>query len=436
MSVRLVMAALGVVLAGAALAADKVAPGDWPQWRGPNRDGKSTEKGLLQVWPKDGPPKLWTAEGLGVGFGTPSVAAGKIFGMGSRGNKDGVWAINEADGKELWFTPLDDNRNPNQMIGSGCAPTYADGKLYVVTNKNGVVAKLDATTGKVDWQKSYVKDFGAGTPSWGFNDSVLIDGDKVICAPCGKKGAVAALKVQDGSVIWATTEKPGGGAGYSSPVKAVVDGVPMYVVLLGKGTGVVGVHADTGKLLWNYAKVTSGVAAIPTVIVQGNSVWCSCGYPDGGSGLVKLTAKGKGEFTAEEVVYYSSKELQNQHGGMILLDGYVYFGNRHGQGHPACVDLKTGDVMWKEKQGAAGGGGSAAITFADGRLYYRYQNGVMVLMEPNPKGMKVVSSFKLPPPNDPKKYSQSWPHPVIANGKLYIRDQNLLHCFNVKGKSI
>ena len=433
MSLRALTLCFVILIAGSALAAEKPGPNDWPQWRGPNGDGKSLETGLLQSWPKDGPAKLWSAKDLGLGFGTPSVAVGKIFGMGTREGKDGVWALKEADGSELWFTPLDAPRNTNQNNGPSSTPTYYDGKLYVV-GSTGTIARLDAGTGTIDWRKSF-KEFGAGVPSWGFTQSVLIDGDKVICAPCGNKGAVVALKPASGEVIWATETNPGGAAGYSTPMKATVGGIPMYVVLLGKGTGVVGVHAETGKLLWNYAKVANGVANIPTVIVKDNLIWCSSGYRDGGSALIKLTVTGD-KVSAEEVVYYSADELQNHHGNMILVGDYVYLGKAHVQGHPACVEMKTGEIKWKEKGGAAGGSGSAAVSFADNRLYFRYENGMMVLIEPDPNGLKVMSSFKLPPPNIPKgDAAKSWAHPAIANGKLYIRDQNVLYCYNVKAST-
>jgi outer membrane protein assembly factor BamB len=436
MSSRVLTLGVALFCSGIALAADKVGPNDWPQWLGQHRDGKSPETGLMPSWPKGGPSVAWTAKGLGTGFSTPSVAAGKVFGMGTRDGKDGVWALDEASGKELWFTPLDPTRNANQNNGATGTPTYADGKLYAVTNHNGVLAKLDANTGKVEWTKSYVKDFGAGVPLWGFSDSVLVDGDKVICCPSGSKGAVAALKAGTGDVIWAAElgkiDTGRGGAGYASPMKVVVGGVPMYVAVLDSANGIVGLHAATGKLLWKYAKnAFGGVAQIPTPIIAGDHIWVSTAY-GGGSALLQVVPEGKDKASVKEIKAYT-KDPMNHHGGMVLLDGYVYFGHGQNNGVPVCVNFKTGDVAWHADREPQGARGSAAYSFADGMLYVRYENRLMTLVKPSPKEEenKVVSSFMLPEPND-KKYNQSWPHPVIANGKMYIRDQNMLYCYDIK----
>ena len=448
MSVRVLTLAVCTLFAGTAFAADKPGPNDWPQWRGQNRDGKSPETGLLKSWPKDGPAKLWTAKNLGLGFGNPSVAASKIFGMGTREGKDGVWALNEADGKELWFTPIDATRNANPNVGSGSTPAYADGKVYAVSNNNGVVAKLDAATGEIEWKKSYKDDFGAGTGAWGFNDSVLVDGDVVICTPSGSKGAIAALKTASGEVAWATQlgkvntgGGPEGGAGYCSPIKATIAGVTMYIVILDRPNGIVGVNVKTGAKIWSYTKTAlGGTAQIPTPIVVDDKVWFSTAYDEkvatAGAALLQLVPDGKDKFTVKEIRTYKKPELTNHHGGMILVDGYVYLGHGQNNGIPACVDMKTGELMWKADKYPAGAGASAAYSYGDGMLYIRYQNRLMTLVKPSPReeDNKIVSSFMLPEPND-KRYSQSWPHPVIANGKLYIRDQNVLYCYNVKAST-
>ncbi|MBP3957048.1 PQQ-like beta-propeller repeat protein [Gemmata sp. G18] len=423
------------VLLGAAAAT--VAPAaDWPGFRGPNRDGLCTETGLLKKWPDGGPKQVWTAKDLGLGWGTPSVAEGRIFGIGTRDGKDGVWALKEADGTELWFTPFADPATglARQTNGPASTPTYDKGKLFAVS-ANGTLSCLDATKGTVLWKTNYVADFGGKVPTWAYTDSVLIDGDKVICIPGGTKGAVAALKIENGDVVWKTEVNPvGGGFGYSSPVKATIDGVPMYIALLGQSSGVVGVHAETGKLLWQYKNTPAagGVAQIPIPIVKGDKVWVSCSY-GGGAALLQIVPKGQGAFEAKELKAYKKPQLNNHHGGMVLVGDYIYFGHDQNGGKPVCVDFKTGDIKWGPENAPAGGRGSAAVLFADGRLYFRYENGVMVLIEPSPEELKVVSSFKLPEANV-KTHSQSWPHPVIVNGKLYIRDQNVMYCYDVKEK--
>ncbi|OWK40237.1 putative polyvinylalcohol dehydrogenase [Fimbriiglobus ruber] len=421
------------MLAAALLITSTAVAADWPGFGGPNRDGICTEKGLLKQWPKDGPPLLWTAKNLGTGWGTPSIAVGTIFGIGTRDGKDGVWALKEADGSELWFTPF---ANPAKLLqqtnGPASTPTYHDGKVYAVST-NGTLSCLDAAAGKPVWKKSYVTDFGGKVPAWGYTDSVLVDGDKVICTPGGTKGAIAALKAATGDVVWKTEVNPvGNGNGYSSPLKATILGVPMYVAVLGQSSGLVGVHADTGKLLWQYKKTPAagGVAQIPIPIVHGDHVWVSTSY-GGGAALLQIVQAGKDEFEVKEIKAYKKPELNNHHGGMVLVGDHIYFGHNQNGGDPVCVDFKTGEIAWGPEKPPAGGQKSAAVLYADGRLYFRYENGVMVLIDPSPKELKVVSSFKLPPP-DIKSYPQSWPHPVIANGKLYIRDQNVMYCYDVR----
>ena len=424
MSTRIPLLVAGLLFACTATAAD------WPQWRGPDRTAISSETGLLKAWPKDGPPRTWTVSGLGDGHGAPTIADGKIFGMGTRGGKDGIWALKESDGSELWFTPFDDPRKTNQNNGPSGSTTFADGKLYTVSS-NGKLACFSAANGKKVWGVDYVADFGGRVPSWGFTDSPLIDGEKLICVPTSAKAAVAALNKDSGKVIWKTeiAGGPGNGAGYASPIKATLGEVPMYITLLGKSGGVVAVHADTGKLLWQYARIANGTADIPTVIVKDDLVWCSSGYGDGGSALLKMTAEGKDRVSVKELKYYD-QSLQNHHGGMVLVGDYVYFGANHGQGYPACVEFKTGEKKYKMSKPIGGGGGSAAVAFADGMLYYRYQNGQVVLLNatPDEDEVKVAGSFKVP---DQSRAAQ-WAHPVIANGMLYIRDQEKLHCYNVK----
>ncbi len=424
------LASLACLLLASIASAAEPKPFDWPQWRGPDRTGVSKETGLLKSWPKDGPPKLWTVTGCGEGFSSIAISGGVIYGTGLKDGKEVAWALNEADGKELWSTPFADNGQPGgPSKGPNSTPTVQDGRVYLLSSA-GFLACLDAKTGKEIWHVDYKKDLGGKMMSgWGYSESVLIDGDKLICTPGGDKAAVVALKAATGEVIWKSEISKAGGAGYASPIKATINKVPMYITLLGKSGGFVAVHADTGKLLWQYNKVANGTANIPTAIVKGDLVWCSTGYGDGGAALLKVKAEGD-TATVEEIKRYSSGELQNHHGGMVLVGDYVYFGSAHNQGHPACVEFKTGEIMWKENRGAEGGNGSAAVVCADGMLYYRYQNAVVVLMEANSEGQKVAGSFKIPEPSG----KASWQHPVVANGKLYLRDQDKLHCFDVKAK--
>jgi outer membrane protein assembly factor BamB len=424
---RLLLLAVGLLCACTAQA------NDWPEFRGPNRDGICTETGLLQAWPAGGPPLLWTAKNLGLGFGAPSIADGKIFGMGTRDGKDGTWALKETDGSELWFTAFDEPRKTNQNNGPSGTPTFHEGKVYSVSS-NGKLVCLDAAKGTVLWQVDYLKDFGGKVPAWGYTESVLIDGDKLICTPGSNDATVVALNKDTGKVIWKSKlGAVGGGQGYSSPVKATVGGFSMYVVLLGQSGGLVGVNPENGKELWRYTKsALGGVAQIPLPIIKGDLVWFSTSY-SGGAALLQLTPESSDKINVKELKTYKKPELNNHHGGMVLVGDYIYFGHDQNQGYPVCVELKTGEIKWgpeKKNSLVAGGAGSAAVLYADNRLYFRYQNGMMVLINPSPEGLKMVSAFKLPDPSG----KESWAHPVIANGKMYIRDQDKLFCFNVKAK--
>ena len=417
-------------------AADAPGPNDWPQWRGPDRNGISKETGLLKDWPKDGPPKMWSVDGLGGGYGSPVVAAGKVYGLGKIDGKEYAWCLNEKDGSSVWSKEFAAPGKVGYDEGPRCTPTYdydpkLGGAIYAL-GVGGDLVCLKAATGEKVWSKNYSKDFGGKMMSgWGYSESPLVDGEKLVCTPGGDTATIVALNKITGDVIWKSAITKSGGSGYASLIKAKVGDVPMYITELGKSGGVVGVNAETGKELWRYTKINNGTANIPTVIFRNDLVWCSSGYGDGGSALLKLTAEGKDKVSVKELKYYD-KALQNHHGGMVLVGDYIYFGANHGQGYPACVDFKTGDEIYKLNKPLGGGGGSAAIAYADGMLYYRYENGKTVLLNATPKesDLKVAGSFTIPTPSRNAK----WAHPVISNGLLFLRDQEKLHCYNIKAE--
>ncbi len=428
-------------LCGGLLVSGLLVAADWPGFRGPNRDGICTETGLLKRWPQQGPPLEWQVKGLGAGWGAPAVVDGVAYGIGLKDGKDGLWAVGIRDRKLLWFVPFADAPQTgqvykNQSNGPASTPTIARGKAYLVSG-DGTLACIDITTQKIVWTKNYVRDYGGRVPTWAYTESVLVDGNKVIGTPGGKKATMVAWNADTGEEIWTCNAGPvGGGQGYSSPVKTTVAGVPMYVVLTGQSAGLIGVHAETGNLLWQYkgTAAAGGVAQIPVPIVRDDKVWVSCSY-GGGAALLQIVPKGNGQFDVKEIKAYRASELNNHHGGMVLVDGYIYFGHGQNQGHPVCVDFATGEIQWGPERNAkalGGGAGSAAVLYADGRLYFRYQNGMMVLIEPSPQELKVVSTFRLPPPNN-RQYAASWPYPVIADGHLFIRDQDVMYCYNLKG---
>ncbi|MBC8355353.1 MAG: PQQ-binding-like beta-propeller repeat protein [Planctomycetes bacterium] len=396
--------------------------GNWPQWRGPNRDGISGETGLLDSWPASGPPTVWKASGLGGGYSSVTISAGRVFTMGKFGGETRLVAVNVEDGKMLWGTAVGSGDAPN------CTPTV-DNDLVFALSHSGDLLCAEAATGREVWRKNFPRDFGGKMMSgWGYSESPFVDGDRLIVTPGSQDAMIAALDKRTGDVIWraAMPDNVGSagrdGAGYSSIVVSNGAGVKQYVQLVGRG--VISVDARNGKPLWGYNRVANGTANVPTPIVTGDYVFCSSGYPDGGSALLKLVGS-RGQVNVREVWYKRSNELQNHHGGMILIGDHVYMGHGHNKGFPVCFDLESGRDMWRPGRGP--GSGSAAVVCADGHLYFRYQNGVMALIEATPAGYHLKGSFEIGIKN-----GNSWAHPVVADGHLYLRDQHEMLCYDVR----
>jgi outer membrane protein assembly factor BamB len=400
--------------------------GEWGQWRGPNRDGISTEKGLLAKWPEDGPKIGYRIKGIGSGFASVAIAQGKIVTMGNKDGQTQVVCLNEKDGSPLWTTPFTPaKQDPN------CSPTIdsASGLVYALSN-DGVLVCCNLKDGKEVWKTSFTADFGGKIESgWGYSESPLVDGDSLICTPGAQDAMVVSLEKKTGKLNWKGPAPQGtlrgnDGAGYASVIVSNAAGVKQYVQLIGHG--IVSYDAKTGDLLWNYDRVANRTANIPTPIAKDNFIFCSTGYDDGGTALLEISKNGA-KWNAKEVYYKTNKELQNHHGGMIMIGDYVYMGHGHNNGFPACVRWKTGENLWDKARGA--GQGSAAVVAAEGKIYFRYQDSTMALIETNKDKYNLVSKFKLPTHN-----SESWPHPVIAKGQLIIRDQDELYSFDIKGQ--
>lgn len=412
--------ALAITATTSLLAADT----DWPTWRGPKRDAISNEKGLLASWPEDGPPLAWRIDNvLGNGMSSIAISGGKIFTMGRIDGDECLICLDQKDGKLLWKTELGTQGEPN------CTPTV-DGDLVYGLGRDGVLICCKVADGSEVWKVSYGKDFGGKMMSgWGYSESPLVDGNALIVTPGAPDAIIAALDKKTGKTLWKTAmpsdagKRGGDGAAYSSVVICNAGGVKQYVQLVGRG--VIGVDAKDGKLLWGYNNVANDTANIPTPLVKGDYVFCSTGYGTG-SALLKIAKQGK-QLVPQEVYFLKADDMQNHHGGMILLGDYVYCGHGHNQGFPLCIEIATGKPMWKPGRGP--GGGSAAVAYADGHLYFRYEDGVMALIEANPKEYKLTGKFKLA-----THHGNSWPHPVIAGGKLYCRDQGTLLVYNISAK--
>ena len=401
---------------------------DWPQWQGHDRNSISKEQGLLKEWPKGGPTLAWKSTGLGGGDSAPSIASGRIFGMGNRGQDEIVWALSEKDGKEIWVSRRGPAFNqtgfPQGKEGPGCTPTV-DNELVFVEGLAGDVACLQAKDGQILWQRSLQKDFGAELPTWSFRESLLIDGDKVICTPGGEGATLVALEKLTGKTIWKCQVPGSPKAAYASVIAINFEGERQYVQLVQKA--LVGVAASDGKFLWRYNRPVNQMGInCSTPLYHDGLLFAASAYGAGG-GQVRLNKAANGEIKAEEVWF--SKKMQNHHGGMIVVDGCLYGANGGNEGGALiCLDFKTGNVLWDERDDAERRAPKGSLTFTDGRIYYRTEKGSMLLIEPNPKEYIERGRFEQP---DRTKLP-AWAHPVIANGKLYIRDQEALFCYDVK----
>jgi alcohol dehydrogenase (cytochrome c) len=598
-------------LATLAITASPVFSADWPQWRGPDRNAMSKETGLLQEWPKEGPALAWKMTGLGGGYGAPAIAAGRMFGMSNRGEDEMVWARSEKDGKELWATRLGKALTeglPQGKEGAGCMPTVDGERLYVL-GLGGDLACLQVSDGKIVWQSSLVKDFGGEVPAWRYNESPLIDGDKLICTPGGKEATVVALDKLTGKTLWKSVlpSSPGGetsriplpggggggggrgnsggfsiasnvgpqmfsqadankdqklsraeftaladtwfdridpekagkvtaaqfaerfydavpraqnaagqdasdssqrrpsrstapafltaidndkdgsltrvelkdtftkwyeqwdaeksgalseekfrtgldaalpapqfggggggrgrgfgatgnsGAAYSSAIAIDFEGQRQYVQFTSKA--LIGVAASDGKFLWRYDRPANGMGInCTTPLYHDGLVFATSAYGAGG-GAAKLSKDGAGGIKAEEVWF--SRDMENHHGGVVVVDGALYGANGgNGGGYLACLDFKTGETLWNERDSDKRRVRKGSMTLADGRIYYRTEEGAVVLIEPSRKEYLERGRFEQPD----RTRSPAWTHPVIANGKLYIRDQDTLYCYDIRAK--
>ncbi|MCI0705188.1 MAG: PQQ-like beta-propeller repeat protein [Planctomycetia bacterium] len=413
---------------------------DWPQYRGANRDDVSTETGLLKEWPKGGPPLAGTFEAAGVGYSPPAVVGDRVYLTGGREDKEFLIALDikapkAGAVKELWAAEIGPTfrwKGNSWSAGPSASPTV-DGELIFALGGNGDLICVDKT-GKEKWRANLPKDLegqvnpiGGGPKNlgWGFTGSPLVDGEKLILAPGGPKGTLAALDKKTGRVIWRSTELTDQSA-YTSPMLATIGEVKQYVILTNQGLA--GVSAKDGKLLWSHRrKPAYGTEVVNTPLIRDGLIYTTVAAGNGGCEVVKVEKAGD-KFKVTRV--WGNKDLMNHHGNVVLVGGHVY-GNAQGAGW-VCQDFKTGEVVWSERKKLAAG----AITFADGRLYCFAENdGTTALIEASADGWKETGRLKLPKSSKQRQpQGRIWTPPVVANGKLYLRDQEFLFCFDVKGK--
>ena len=399
---------------------------DWPQWRGPERNGTSPETGLLKEWPKGGPKLVWQVNDIGDGYSTPVVVGTRIYLMSNRGmDNEFVQALSTQDGKVIWTTRVGNVGNPDQnppYAKARSTPTV-DGDLIYALGSDGDLACLEAKTGKIRWVKSIRKDFGGQPGDWAYAESPLVDGNQVVVTPGGSQATIVAFNKKTGTLVWKSAVPGGDRAGYASAIAVNGAGRKQYVQLLEKG--LVGVDAKTGQFLWRYAEAAKGPAQYFTPIARGDSVYC--GALGVGGAMVQLKPDANG--TKAEQVYFI-RGLPNGIGGAVVIGDHIY-GTEAGRGLVAA-EFATGKVKWK-----ADNFGWGSVAAADGLLYFHFIDGDLVLVEASPESFREKGRFT--PPNQPKK-KQAGPfpegafaYPVIANGKLYIRDLGTLWAYDIKG---
>lgn len=432
----LVFLCLMLLIGLPALAADS------PQWRGADRDGVFKETGLLASWPKGGPELVWTAKNTGLGYSSPSIVGNRIYTMGARNEHTYIICLDAKNGQEIWSTkiaPIFTFKDNLWGDGPRSTPTVDGNHVYGLSG-DGTLACVTADKGTLVWKKNFPKDLGGEMMTeWGFSESVLIDGDKVICVPGGKKGAVAALNKKTGAVLWRCTDLTGA-ATYSSVRQAKIGGILQYVVLTyvsdTKGAAVSGVSAKDGKLLWryhpgNYARASYSVA--PTPLIRGDEVYVSAGY-GAGCMLLKITKNGEKFEVTNKYRRRQQGVMKNTHGGVVRVGDYVY-GHSERSGW-VCQNWNTGKEKWYDRfklQCTSG-----ALVAADDNLYLYTDEGVAALIAASPEGWNEKGKLTIPQKSKLRKarptgrQAKIWTHPVIANGKLYLRDQEYLFCYDIK----
>jgi outer membrane protein assembly factor BamB len=382
--------------------------GEWPQWRGPNRDGISKETGLLKQWPADGPPLVWKAAGAGRGYSTLSVSGGRLFTMGLRGDREFVIAFDAATGKEAWATAHGGAYRDSRGDGPRGTPTVDSGNVYALGG-NGDLSCLDAKTGRIIWKMNVLEKFGGHNIGWGISESPLVIGDKLLVNPGGPGASVVALNKKDGTLIWKSQSDK---AGYSSGVPVQIGNTTQVVFFTDQRA--VGLDLKDGKLLWEYARAANDTANVATPIVRGNRVFISSDYGTG-AGMIEIKASGP----AQEV--YFTKEMRNHHSSSVLIGDYLY---GFSSSILTAMKFDTGEVAWKDRSV-----GKGSLVYADGNLYCLSENGVVGLVEATPTGYREKGRFRIPQESLP-----TWTHPVVVGGRLYLRDQDTIYAYDVREK--
>jgi outer membrane protein assembly factor BamB len=384
---------------------------DWPQWRGKNRDGISAEKGLLKTWPAAGPPLAWQTTGAGEGYSSFSAAHGRLYTMGARGGTEYVMAFDAATGKKLWERESGQRFSNDQGDGPRGTPVVDGTQLYAL-GASGDLASLDSATGTVVWKVNVLQKFGGSNIRWGLSESPLVLSDRILVNAGGPDASIVALKKSDGSELWRSGDDR---SGYSSAVPHTVGGIPQAIFFT--AANAVGVDTRDGRQLWSYSRVSNRTANIATPIVRGNRVFLSSDYGTGAA-LLELTASGK-SVNAREV--YFTNEMRNHHASSILIGDHLY---GFSSAILTAMKFDSGEVAWKNRSV-----GKGSMVFADDRLYLFSERGLVGLAEASPQSYKEHGRFQIRTGSSP-----TWSHPVVVNGKLFLRDQDTIYAYNVTAR--
>jgi outer membrane protein assembly factor BamB len=402
-------AATAICVLSLSAAVSNRTPDDWPQWRGVNRDGKSTESGLLKDWPQGGPKLAWRISGAGEGYSSFSVAGGRLYTLGARGDNEYVMAFDEATGKKLWEVVHGRRFSNDRGDGPRGTPTIDGAQLYAF-GASGDLSSLDAASGKVLWKINVLERFRGSNITWGLSESPLVLRDRVVVNAGGPGASIVAVNKKDGSVLW---RSQGDQAGYSSGILHEIGGIPQGIFFTGERA--LAVDTRDGRLLWSYARVSNRTANIATPIARGNRVFLSSDYGTGAA-LLELTPNGN-SVNAKEV--YFTNEMRNHHASSVLVGEHLY---GFSSNILTAMKFDTGEVAWRDRSV-----GKGSVIFADDRLYLFSENGVVGLAEANPTGYREHGRFQLKTGSLP-----TWSHPVVANGKLFLRDQDTIYAYSVR----
>jgi outer membrane protein assembly factor BamB len=398
----------GALVSSLAMSFAQAVP-EWHQWRGPNRDGHSAETGLLQEWPAGGPRRVWQGSGAGDGFASFSASNGRLYTQGARAGTEYVMAFDAATGKKLWETPNGPRYRNAQGDGPRSTPTVEGNRLYALGGA-GELSALDAGSGKKIWSVDFVEVFGGMTPGWGYSESPLILGDRIVMNAGGRRASIVAINKADGRTLWQNhNDEPA----YSSPVLLRTGSFEQVVFFTGQRA--LAVDPRDGRLLWSYNRAANNTANIATPVVRGNRVFFSSDY---GTGAGLVAVKAAGTIAAAEEIYFT-REMRNHHSTSVLVGDTLY---GFSSSILTALNFDSGKMAWRDRSV-----GKGSLIYADNRLYLYSENGVAGLAEANPAAYRERGRFSIDTSGSP-----TWSHPMITQGKLILRDQDAVYAYDIR----